>query len=69
METRGLGAGSYPEPPEEKETNLQIYITITTSDLFPKEWDEKEIESYVKANINEYVTGCDTEVNEINIWR
>ena len=68
MET-SLNVYDYPNPPEERETNLQIFITISTTDVFPKEWDEEEIESYVKANISDYMRENEIEINEIEIWR
>ena len=68
MET-SLNVYDYPDSQEEKEINLQVCITLTTTDTFPKEWEEEEIENYIKANIDEYINESEIETNEIRMWR
>jgi hypothetical protein len=69
METIELGAGSYPEPLEQKmkDKNIKILITIETEDEFPNEWDDEEIKYYIQENINEYVRTSDLNIEEIEV--
>lgn len=69
METIELGAGHNPTPLERhtQETNIKIYITIETTDEFPKEWDRDDIKLYIKENINEYINTSDINVEEIEV--
>ena len=69
IETRGLGAGSYPTPIEKDETNIdiKIHLTIETTDIFPESWDKKEIEEYIKGNVREYLSDGDIEIHEIEV--
>lgn len=67
METIGLGAGSYPMAPESDETNIEIHLTIKTSDSFPETWEKQEIEDYIKANIQEYIQSGEIEIHEVEI--
>lgn len=56
IETKGLGAGSYPEPEEipTKDVTIKLYITCEIEDEFPKDMENDEIISYVKGNLNDY---------------
>lgn len=71
METKGLGAGSYPTPLEKrtKEKNIKIWITLETTDEFPNNWDDEDIKLYIKTNINEYIRNYDTDlrIDEIEV--
>jgi hypothetical protein len=69
METIELGAGHNPTPLERhiQEKNIKIYITIETTDEFPKEWDRDDIKLYIKENINEYINTSDINVEEIEV--
>ena len=69
METIDLGAGSYPEPVEQKmkDKNIKIWITIETEDEFPNEWNDEEIKYYIQENINEYVRTSDLSIEEIEV--
>jgi len=66
METKGLGAGSYPEPPEIEEKEVEYRITVTYRGMIevPKDWDKDFIESYIKANMGELE---DLEEEEIEV--
>lgn len=67
IETKGLGAGSYPMAPEKDETEITIQLEIKTSDIFPETWDKEEIEDYVRGNIKEYLQDGEIEIHEIEI--
>ena len=67
METIGLGAGSYPKAHDSDETNIEIHLTIKTSDTFPETWEKKDIEDYIKANIEEYIQNGDIEIHDVEI--
>lgn len=66
MET-SLMVNDYPMKPEEDETNITIYLKISTTDIFPETWDKEEIESYIKGNIKEYLQDGEIEVEEIEV--
>lgn len=70
METIGLGAGSYPEPPETEIKTVHIEITITGSDdiIVPKNWDKERIEDDIRANLEEYFGNCVQENWEVDIY-
>lgn len=67
IETKGLGAGSYPMAPEKDETEITIQLEIKTSDIFPETWDKEEMEDYVRGNIKEYLQDGEIEIHEIEI--
>ena len=67
IETIGLGGGNYPTPIEKDETNIEIHLTIKTTDIFPETWNKEEIEDYVKSNISEYLQSGDIEIHEVEV--
>lgn len=68
METKGLGAGSYPEPKDDTKV-VHIEITITGSDDIevPKHWDKERIRDDIRANLDEYFRNCVEEDWEVEI--
>lgn len=53
IETRGLGAGSYPEAPEPKEMRtVKIECSFTSYVEVPEEYTESynDMEAYIKEN-------------------
>lgn len=69
IETRGLGAGSYPEPPEEKTKNVKVTLTVTVKHIIevPENWDEEAIKEDIKENMDEYLTDSMLEDWEVDI--
>lgn len=70
IETMGLGAGSYPEPPEEHVTNHKIEINLSfdfDSD-FPENWDKERILEDVKSNLGEYISLREFEDIDIYVY-
>lgn len=64
METKGLGAGSYPEPKEEKTKLINIHINIqyAINDLeVPSKWSFEDIQEDFKQNIVDYITNAEIE--------
>lgn len=65
IETIGLGAGSYPEPPEEKTktVNLTVRVEYKIMDLeVPEKWDSKKLEEVINENLNDYI--IDANIND-----
>lgn len=69
IETKGLGAGSYPEPPEEKTKNVKVTLTVTVKHIIevPENWDEEAIKEDIKENMDEYLTDSMLEDWEVDI--
>ena len=68
METKGLGAGSYPEPKEEKTKLINIHINIkyAINDLeVPSKWSFEDIQEDFKQNMVDYITNA--EIEDFNI--
>lgn len=64
METKGLGAGSYPEPKEEKTKLINIHINIqyAINDLeVPSKWNFEDIQEDFKQNMVDYITNAEIE--------
>lgn len=64
METKGLGAGSYPEPKEEKTKLINIHINIqyVINDLeVPSKWNFEDIQEDFKNNMVDYITNAEIE--------
>lgn len=64
METKGLGAGSYPEPKEEKTKLINIHINIqyAINDLeVPSKWNFEDIQEDFKNNMVDYITNAEIE--------
>lgn len=64
METKGLGAGSYPEPKEEKTKLINIHISIQyeINDLeVPSRWNFEDIQEDFKQNMVDYITNAEIE--------
>lgn len=64
METKGLGAGSYPEPKEEKTKliNIAINIQYAINDLeVPSKWGFEDIQEDFKNNMIDYITNAEIE--------
>lgn len=70
IETQGLGAGSYPEPPAQRVQFIsgKIYITYEFKDFeFPEEWTLDEIKNDIKENVSDYIYDLDGKIEEIEI--
>ena len=69
IETKGLGAGSYPEPPEENTKTVQIRITMVVSNEIevPVDWDNEHIRDDIQENLNEYFDNGNMEEYEIEV--
>lgn len=69
METKGLGAGSYPQAPEieEKSEDFEILVRIETCDSFPINWGEEEKKEFIKKYLDEYLRYGDAKIEEINL--
>jgi phosphoribosylformylglycinamidine (FGAM) synthase PurS component len=69
IETIGLGAGSYPEPPEEKTKTIEVTINIEykTEVEIPEKWDRERIYEDIKENISDYINNAVIEDYEIEV--
>lgn len=69
METKGLGAGSYPQAPEieEREEDFEIFVRIKACESFPINWGEEEKKEFIKTYLNEYLCYGDAEIEEIDL--
>lgn len=70
IETQGLGAGSYPEPPTQRVQFIsgKIYIAYEFKDfVFPEEWTLDEIKNDIKENVSDYIYDLDGKIEEIEI--
>ena len=64
IETRGLGAGSYPEPTiYGKETQITLNVELTIKNFYPKDMTRKDIEEDIRHNIRGYI-----DMGEIDDW-
>ena len=65
IETQGLGAGSYPTPPEQRTRTIEIKIAVdyVTEIEVPEDWDSDKIKEDIKENLREYISEA-----EINDW-
>lgn len=57
IETKGLGAGSYPEPPYKDFTKHNIKITLECECEvdFPMDWTREDIKQVVEQNLTDYI--------------
>lgn len=56
METKGLGAGSYPEPQDNTKTvKIEITTTVINEIEVPKDWDDERIRDDIRENLDEYI--------------
>lgn len=61
METKGLGAGSYPEAPEPTEyVTVKLMISLESYVSVPENLDDEELEEYIKG-LNEFELLEDTD--------
>lgn len=70
IETMGLGAGSYPEPPEEKTKTIDIKLNIeyTIRDIeVPEKWDLERIREDVREYMSDYIQNAIIEDWEVEI--
>lgn len=68
METKGLGAGSYPEPQENTKTvHIKIHLTVSGEFEVPKDWDKERIEDDIRANLDEYLSNSVEEDYEVEL--
>jgi hypothetical protein len=49
IDTKGLGAGSYPDAPEYEEKTIKLRCSFTTYITVPDEWDYDKIEEYANT--------------------
>lgn len=69
METKGLGAGSYPEPNEKEYKTIEISINVEykTEIEVPKKWDEERIYEDIKENMVDYINNAVIKDYEIEV--
>ena len=69
IETIGLGAGSYPEPPEEKTKTIEVTINVEykTEVEIPEKWSRERIYEDIKENISDYINNAVIEDYEIEV--
>ena len=68
IETKGLGAGSYPSPPETTKTiNVEVSVTYKFETEVPKNWDNERIIDDIQANLDEYIYDSDITIHDISI--
>lgn len=61
METKGLGAGSYPEAPEPTEyRTIKLMISLESYVSVPENLDDEELENYIN-NISQFELLEDTD--------
>lgn len=61
METKGLGAGSYPEAPEPTEyVTVKLMISLESYVSVPENLDDEELENYIN-NISQFELLEDTD--------
>lgn len=65
IDTKELGAGSYPEPKEPKEISVKgtVMVAFSIEGLFPKNWSKQDIEVEIEENYEHYKT----EIGHIEI--
>lgn len=65
-----LGAGSYPEPPEEKEKKItgKIVITYDLDAVAPSKWDKETIVADIKENLDDYIYLKDYEDIDVDFY-
>ena len=68
IETKGLGAGSYPEPQEEKLKRVTgyVYVKYSFDEEFPVSYTDDDIEDYIKSNTRKFDEE-DINIDELNI--
>ena len=61
IETLGLGAGSYPEPPEEKTKIIKgkLYLIYKFEMEVPEKWEIDDIADDIYKNTDEYMQVLD----------
>lgn len=64
-----LGAGSYPEPPEEKMQTIsgKVVITYDIEADVPDKWDKETIIADIKENLDDYIHLKEYEDIEIDL--
>lgn len=69
IETKGLGAGSYPEPSERrtKDVELTLKLEYTIRTEVPKKWNKEDIQEDVRKNTDEYIDEAILEDFEVII--
>lgn len=70
IETKGLGAGSYPEPLDEetKYINGKIHIYYEFKEIeVPDKWDKEKILEDIRENISYYIENSNEEIEEVEI--
>ncbi len=61
LETKGLGAGSYPEQPEVEERTIKVKVCFDGYISVPSNWDYEKVEEYINSlSIDELSTETDT---------
>lgn len=69
IETIGLGAGSYFEPPEEKTKTIEVTINVEykAEVEIPEKWSRERIYEDIKENISDYINNAVIEDYEIEV--
>lgn len=64
-----LGAGSYPEPTEEKMQTIsgKVVITYDIEADVPDKWDKETIIADIKENLDDYVYALDFKNMDIDL--
>ena len=67
MDTKGLGAGSYPEPPEVEERTIKVKCLFDAYVSVNSDWDYEKVEEYIKSlSIDELTYETDNvEIDDI----
>lgn len=68
IETTGLGAGSYLEPPEQKTKTIDIKLNVeyTIRDIeVPEKWDLERIREDVREYMSDYIQNAIIEDWEV----
>lgn len=68
IETLGLGAGSYPEPPEEKMKRATGYVVVRFNfdEEFPITYSDEDIKNYIESNAKDFDED-DINIEELKI--
>lgn len=68
METKGLGAGSYPEAPEKDYRTVKLTISLESYVSVPENLDDEELEYYIN-NLSQFELLEDTDKIQIEDYK
>lgn len=63
IETMGLGAGSYPEPPEQKTRTISgtVYLSCKFEEELPDDYTEDEILDFIRDNLDIFLFNAEID--------